>query len=405
MRFNYYRQIVLDWPVGFNLQSLFEKILMNPHVAQFSHREIDYIWNTKKFDHKFLISLINSNKYYSRISENHHLANSRITTFLSKNTCGKYFAIKSEIQKKRFSFDTLENRFIKFFFRDIENVCLEFKKIKNLPETILEDNKKILSFVRNALRSEIFLEVGNISSMPSSSSVLLNRPGYREIYAHYIYSKLGVIHLFEDIKKQSLYIDLKDIATLYEYWVFYKIAIAFLGNKIVIEQKKAAVKNGAIKHSVIFRNDKYSVSYNVGFSKSNRKSYSLNLNPDIHIQIKKDDKKINLLFDAKYRVRDIEVEKDGEEITYIERTFKTEDLHKMHCYLDAVTDALFSVAVYPGNEFRFYEKDIEQPVKTTPSDVISFEGVGAIPLMPGARESNGILSDFVGCVKSFVEIY
>lgn len=400
MRFNYYKQIILDWPVGYNLPSLFEKLLKNPHAVQFSEYNLDHSWKAKKFNHRFIRSIVNSDKHYSQIDKNSPLSNSKISQFISKNHSVQFFPTKAEISVNRLSFDTSENRFIKFFFKEIESVCLEVGRIRNLPKYLFDDKEKMLTFVRNMLRNEIFLQVGNIIAMPDSSSVLLNRPGYREIYSHYIYSKFGVIHIFEDIDRQSLYIDLKDIATLYEYWVFYKLAIAFLGKKIIIEQKRASIKDGVIRNSVVFKNDGCSVSYNVTFSKSRGDCYSLSLRPDIFVRIEGIDKTFNFLFDAKYKVAWKEFIEQGEE-SFIERTFKREDLYKMHCYLDAIVDSICSVAIYPGTEFRFYEKDLTQPFRKNPLQVEKCEGVGAVPLIPGFKEGDKVFYDFIECVKNY----
>jgi len=402
MRFNYFKQLILDWPVGYNLPSLFENIFRHPHTNYFSEYHTDYTWKIKKHNHKSLLSLINNNRYYANIDTDHPLSNSPITKFISRNSKNLLFPTKSEVRKEKISYDTQENRFIKYFLKYIEGICTEIDKIEGLSKEVKSDKDKILEFVRNIMRNNIFSEVGNINSIPYSSSVLLNRSGYKEIYSHYIYSRLGIIHLFEDIKNQSLYIDLKDISILYEYWVFYKIASSFLGKSITIEQKKAILKNGTIQHSAAFKNGNISVYFNSAFTRSKGGSYSLNLRPDIFVQIKTDFKDFIFIFDAKYRIRERKLQDDSGEISLIERTFKVEDIHKMHCYLDAIENCDFSIAIYPGDEFYFFEKDIKLPMRKTPSQVSSFEGIGAIPLMPGSKDTDEVFTKFINGVKTFV---
>lgn len=185
---------------------------------------------------------------------------------------------------------------------------------------------------------------------------------------------------------------------------FYKIAKAFLGEKITIEQKKAVVKNGVIKNAVVFKNDGCSVFYNLSFPKSKGNCYSLSLRPDIFVEIKKNNRAPNFLFDAKYKVRETEIKSQEEDTPLIERTFEIEDLYKMHCYLHAIFDSIFSVAVYLGSQFYFYEKNLRLPVRRKPSEVSNFEGIGAVPLLPGSKETDDVFLSLLKILNILLRI-
>jgi predicted component of viral defense system (DUF524 family) len=71
-------------------------------------------------------------------------------------------------------------------------------------------------------------------------------------------------------------------------------------------------------------------------------------------------------------------------------TFKPNDLHKMHTYRDAIGGAFAAVAVYPGNERRFYPP--------TTADFATRGGVGAIPLRPGESYDAGLFVEEIAAL-------
>ncbi len=229
--------------------------------------------------------------------------------------------------------------------------------------------------------------------IPTSSTVLQSRAGYKDILSHYTCSRFGIKHIFEDFEQEAMSIDLKRISDLYEYWVFYKIAIAFLGEEIIIEQQDIVLKNGDVSYGVCFRDESISVYYNWTESRSRKSAYSVTLRPDTTVVVKKEDKVLKFLFDAKYKVRN----KDTEE--GMERHVKSEDIYKMHTYLDAIENCVFAIAVYPGSEFYFYERDIKYSVRRDIESIDSFEGVGALPLVPDDAELDKQFNDFVNILK------
>jgi len=246
-----------------------------------------------------------------------------------------------------------------------------------LPKPVNDEKVRILKFCRKTLNKPFFKELGEMRFVPTNSTVLQSRAGYKEILGHYTRSRFGIKHIFEEFEKDALSIDLKKISDLYEYWVFYKIAKAFLGNDIIIEQQDVIENDGNISYGVCFRNDLVSVYYNWSESKSRKSSYSVNLRPDTTVVIKKEESLVKLIFDAKYKVQSKKSEEN------IERHVKREDIHKMHAYLDAIKGAEFAVVVYPGTEFYFYERaEYNKPVRKSIDEIENFEGVGAIPLVP-----------------------
>jgi len=387
--FNYFKNIVLNWPVTTNLKTEFEKILSNPHFKYTVDYKIDKIEKIKKVNHKVIKSLIVNNKFYVQLSEQHnHLNQLPIVNLVSHNSEEhRYFPVKALMQIKHLSYDTNENRFIKFFFVYIENIAFRVCKIAGLPQSVIIESHQLRTFARSILEQPFFNDVGPINNIPTYSTVLQNRVGYKDIFSHFIQCRFGIRHIFDEFMQQAMSIDLKRISEIYEYWVFYKIALTLLGDDIVIEQQDAVLKDNELVYSVCFRHDNIKIFYNQTASKSRATSYSVELRPDITVYVETNTRLIKLIFDAKYKVRTVN------------ETIKPEDIQKMHTYLDAIKDTEFAIAIYPGREFKFYEKDIDQPIKNDVQSISEFKGVGALPLIPGDENTNRAFNDFFERIK------
>jgi len=120
------------------------------------------------------------------------------------------------------------------------------------------------------------------------------------------------------------------------------------------------------------------------------------MRPDIAISIP--DRGYHL-FDAKFRMRlvsstDAVGDAGDGEGSDRDRTFKRNDLNKMHAYRDAIPSSLSSWVLYPGTEEHCYG------VSTDATSVNSaWQGVGAIPCLPGDESSPSLghlLANLVG---------
>ncbi|MDZ4064647.1 MAG: nuclease domain-containing protein, partial [Coriobacteriia bacterium] len=177
-----------------------------------------------------------------------------------------------------------------------------------------------------------------------------------------------------------------------EYWCFFEMAeqIRRLGLRPlhgvpVGGGEMSATLNEGIK--LVFE-DGVELHYNRSFSRSNTqwRSYSVTLRPDIVLKVGD----TLHLFDAKFRidrwaVEDFDagaaaneaVENDDRAGRASAIWWKNADIHKMHAYRDALGRDGAHVAtvrvLYPGTQEVFY-----------PSQPGGVEGVGAVPLVPGA---------------------
>lgn len=394
--FNYFKNIILDWPIASNLKTEFEKILRNPHFKYATEYKTDKIEKLKKVNHKVLKSLVSNNKDYVKLSGFHeHLLHLPVVDLISPNGLDRYFPTKVVMQKKHLTYDTDENRFIKFFFEYVGTIAFQVSKLKGIPCEVLAQANQISSYITYILREPYFDKIGAIRTIPTYSTVLQNRAGYKDIFSHFTQSKFGVKHVFDEFSKEAMSVDLKRISEIYEYWVFYKIALALLGEDITVEQQEAVLKNGQLTYSVCFKHDNIKVYYNWTASRARRTAYSVQLRPDVAVCIETQDKIINLLFDAKYKV-DPKTKSDQT----IEYSVKSEDIQKMHTYLDAIKNTDFAIVVYPGSEFIFYEKDISKPVRKNIDSIEELKGVGALPLVPGDSILEQQFKDFIELLKA-----
>jgi len=396
--FNYFKKIILDWDSTINVETSINRILKNPNFKYSKIYEKDKIEKIKKINNKTVKLLLNKNSDVTKLSSHHsHLLNLPITKFLSRNSSESYFPIKSYMEKNKLNYDTLENRFVKHFVRYVASFAYRLNFVKNLPSSVHDEKERVLKVCRIILNKPFFKQVGEMTVVPTNSTVLQSRIGYKDILQHYSRSQFGILHIFEEFEKNSLSIDLKRISDLYEYWVFYKVANAFLGNNIIIEQQSILTDDGSLSYGVCFKNETISVYYNWTESKARQSSYSVMFRPDVTVAIKsKDGSIVKLIFDAKYKVN----HKKSEGNT--ERHVQTDDIHKMHTYVDAIKDTLFAIVVYPGTEFLFYEKIHDSHIRRSVNEIHSFNGVGAIPLIPENLEQHNQLELLAERIKSLL---
>ena len=391
-RFDYFYQFTFEFPVGSNLDSLLSQVLNQPNNITTSNIEKTPISKSKNLSKGFSRQISRS-KSFGIINEEHSLAKTALVIKLKSISGKNYLPVYVDDVKKKESFDTVENRFVKFLLEEIKTLCLRLTQYINdriFIGKINELSKKVDYY----LRHPFFKDIGRLNYLPDSSSVLLNKAGYRELYFHFIQSKFGFQSIMEELTKISMKAGLKNIAKLYEIWVFFKIgSLLFKEDKIKQTFPNRSIKDGDCIREIVWSNQSMKLSFNASFNRPQSSSYSLNLRPDISLKI---NGKL-FLFDAKYKFK-TKPKKDGKE--EIQQWVKSEDVHKMHAYLDAIKKASCSIAVYPGTDFVFYNKENFAMSKNAKN--LNYSGVGAIPLVPckGSEELNTFILGLVELVKS-----
>lgn len=300
------------------------------------------------------------------------------------------------------SVDTPENRFIKHvlgvFLNFIEN-CQSIFKLNNRFKFALNEGNLLIGKLQNYLSYSFFTEVSEATSLKLNSPLLQKRSGYREILNRWLQFDLASKLIWqggEDVYEAGK----RDIATLYEYWLFFQLYNLVLQkfnlelyqqqnfehlfeiDKAGLTLKLKSGKELIIRGETDFESRNLSIrfSYNKSFKgdtkyfKGEEGSISTTLRPDYTLSIwpssfseneaEKEEVITHIHFDAKYKIQNIKdqyIDSDDEEkLNEIEEeerkgTFKNIDILKMHTYKDAIRRTGGAYILYPGSEEkRFY---------------------------------------------------
>ncbi len=330
---------------------------------------------------------------------------------IAKSTTGS--AIKVTAFNKSETVDAPENRFIKHVLQQFLDTCaLFYSKLKDksqYAEEVLRLQEKIIHY----LGHQMFKDVGKLYIIPLSSPILQRKEGYREVLRAWIMFTLaaqmswdGGDDVFEGGKR--------DVATLYEYWLFFKLhdlvckvfqlEVPRIENLIetTADGLGLKLKRGnflaidGICHALT-RKLHVQLSYNRLFDKDSiyphSGSWTTGLRPDYTLSIwplgispedaEKEELIVHIHFDAKYRIEHLlklwESDQDHDNKNVISGKIKNEDLLKMHTYRDAIRRTAGAYVLYPGDKSTNYLGYHEV-----------LPGLGAFPIRP-SKENNGIL--------------
>ena len=312
--------------------------------------------------------------------------------------------IPSRIQSttKVRSVDTTENRFIKHvlgvFLNFVEDCQSVFRVNKGFDFAHKESSlliEKISSYISYAF----FSEVSEALTLKLNSPLLQKRSGYREVLNRWLQFDLASKLIWqggEDVYEAGK----KDIATLYEYWLFfqlYELIIQkfnlqffqtqnyehlFETDETGLSLKLKSGKELIIKGKTNFESRNLTVrfSYNrtftggVKYHLGEPGSITTTLRPDYTLSIwpssfseneaEKEEVITHIHFDAKYKIqnlRDQYTENVDEHILnrIDERerkgTFKNIDVLKMHTYKDAIRRTGGAYILYPGSNEKCFK--------------------------------------------------
>ena len=273
--------------------------------------------------------------------------------------------------------DTQENRFVKAFVHQATGIiarirsATEGRRPTSFSTRVLRDCERMTESLTPVVRHPMWKEVGRMTRIPFSSTVLQRHRGYRRVLRHWARIRLAPrIPLNRDEMRDML--ELKNIALLYELWTFHRLASCI--NQLVGPPKQTGRMIGDDFQVNLARGEAFEwtsgvrLAYNPTFScraaHVPNRSYSVDLRPDAALWIPSGVNRGIHLFDAKFRLRSISeagaTESSGGATT--EKTderkgnFKRADIYKMHTYRDAIQGARSVWILYPGSEFRFFTR-------------------------------------------------
>ena len=296
-------------------------------------------------------------------------------------------AIRSE--ERCHTFDTRENRFIKFFLEQLVSRTSALRKVlaaENDGYLNPEMGQKLQVLERGLttlLSASLWQDVGRMAQVPANSQVLQRKEGYRQLFRLYCLLYLMTECQFDALDFKNI-LETKNIAQLYEYWSFFVV-------KEILDRAADPISTSPIIDSDP-REQKVVVGYRIEYSTGvvlyyNRNyaspegSYSHAMRPDIVITRNGQ----GMVFDAKFKLGS-----GG--------SFSWDDINKMHAYRDALDGITTAFILYPGLE-------TDPALFRAPDGVSDYHGVGAFPLAPGAqglpseaqaRQVGTAIEDFIG---------
>jgi predicted component of viral defense system (DUF524 family) len=294
------------------------------------------------------------------------------------NPLQPHFPAKIAAPRGRLSFDTTENRFAKHVIGECLALVYRFVDHPKLHAALRDDCRTMLGLLTNLSDAPFFGEVGRIDRLQAPTQALAKGDGYREVFGFWT-ELTRHPSLPRHSAETAKLLDGRDMASLYEYWVFVKLleAATVLTNRS--PSGPPSIKRDefgeslAIGLSVGVGTD-IKIRFNPTFVRSAGTAYSTPLRPDVIVETNDG----LHAFDAKYRLDRFDVaegDPDDDPATY-----KRADLYKMHTYRDAVRDLKTAFVVYPGSEFVFFERSGAR--RSDPTSVQLIDGVGAVPLRP-----------------------
>lgn len=305
---------------------------------------------------------------------------------------------------KNITYDTQENRLVKFMLRmtikRIEDFSARYIRTTASPDQcILTGAKRMSNELQHILNNTFLSEVSDYNAMKSMSLVFGMAPGYRELYKYYLILQNGFT-VGGDVFRMSV----RDTALLYEYWCFIKL-YSILRDKyklkspdiIKVDRKGVTVDLVKGKESKVeFVNTVTGESIILRYNKSESETPTISQRPDNILELSKNDSKntYKYVFDAKYR---IEANPDSAFYPDTKPGPKVDDINTMHRYRDAI--------VYENQESRFtFEKTMFGAYILFPYDneeeyknhrfyrSIEKVNIGGLPFLPSATK---MVTDFL----------
>lgn len=321
------------------------------------------------------------------------------------------------VSHKTDSIDTPENQFVKYVLTSFYGFCSSLGTKKNATPQLRMEIDAVCNILAGYMNGLFFKDVSNPSQLNLGSPVLQRKEGYREILQAWLMFDLAAKLTWnggDDVYEAGK----KNVAVLYEYWLFFKLmeCVSEVFNVPAVE-KQCLISNDAdginleirqghtkmIHGQTMAGNRRLNISlyYNRTFSHTDdiysSGSWTMNMRPDYTLSIwpgemteaeaEREDAIVHIHFDAKYRLnkiiiedkeidleareKELQCEKEDREIDI----YKRGDLLKMHAYKDAIRRTGGAYVLYPGTEKKI-RKGFHEIIP----------GLGAFCIAPGRED-------------------
>lgn len=267
--------------------------------------------------------------------------------FVLADRLGGYAPMRVWQPKLEETFDTPENRFVLAFLKQllvaISALSLEqwWKKVSAKRQQVI---RELDSLLRQVIYHPNFANVGVMQQIPFNSRVLMRCDGYRELFTLWQNFKYSRQPLFAQLKQA---IELRDIANLYEIWVFFALV-----ERVSLELKESPTINMSFSELDGLAGGVTASFGTLGKLVYNQaqKSYSVTLRPDVTWVC---NGQAEVVLDAKFKLERQDIEPFGNNENRQAKA-RQSDIYKMHTYRDAL-GIRAAVIVYPGEQSIFYD--------------------------------------------------
>lgn len=341
---------------------------------------------------------------------------------------------KIEVEYKRDTIDNQENQFVKFVLRTFVNFCTDIKNYKNANERLKAEADQTVEQLYGYLDNQFFRQISQPSHLNMNSPVLQRKEGYREVLQAWLLFDLAAKLNWsggDDVYDAGK----KNVATLYEYWLFFKLLelisqffhiepkdkselVTYDSDRINLNLKQGRVRMVSGRQETFSRLLNVAFYYNRTFNRVQDEdhihkagSWTMTMRPDYTLSLwpgtitedeaEKQELITHIHFDAKYRLNKVIIEdKDVDENINDEldeekkeqelRIYKRGDLLKMHAYKDAIRRTSGAYVLYPGDE----NKELRGFHEIVP-------GLGAFRVRPGHWQEDSVyLKQFLAEIKA-----
>lgn len=388
------------------------RIITSPVTVWAESSEQKDIRSVRKFTNRSIKELVKGSNRF-KLPSNHNLRRFGLKTIPERIISAK----------KIDSVDTPENRFIKHALETFLKFCSDINKASRIGTRLDVESKVLCDELESHLHHSIFQEISRPTTLKLNSPVLQRKEGYREVLRAWLMFELAAKLVWkggEDVYGAGK----KDIANLYEYWLFFKL-LELLESIFEIEPKHVSeliettddglnirVKQGrftALNGVYDSGSRKLNIRFNYNRTFSGKKEYpyagswTTTLRPDYTLSFwpfgisekvaEKEELIVHIHFDAKYKIANFtsllaqksEADLDEEKKENLKGVYSNADLIKMHAYKDAIRRTGGAYVLYPG-DIPIERKGFHEIIP----------GLGAFPVRPSKTE------DGITELKSFI---
>ncbi|QEN06424.1 DUF2357 domain-containing protein (plasmid) [Thiospirochaeta perfilievii] len=366
-----------------NIFSIFKLIENNPNRLMSNVIKYENIENVNEISNESLVDIFSGSTRLIPCNNNLNLK----FKINENNYIPKELLIKETID----TFDNSENRFIKFFIEWCLQLITKFQKFFINQDNfsnyeLIEENQEHIGKLKNILQRSFLKNIGVMNNIPSYSTVLTRKDGYRHIFHLYLGIKSLPKQLSDSTNIEEM-IENKSLDVLYENYCFFAISqiIADIYEEKLNKKKYSILKSDFSKtlkkqtysNYFEFKENKQLPRIRLHYNKNYTvESYSTSYDPDISLEIFNGSELAAIyIFDAKFKIQSISIENTNLTEKKIEK-YKNTDIDKMHTYRDALVLAKGAFILYPGNINKLFYENAN-------SDNDLLYGVGAFKLKPG----------------------